>query len=361
MAGNAQHLWDDSFALQIPALDIHLKNLFDLAYELDCAIEAGNEEQVIEQTIQRLKEHCQGHFVTQENLLHEYGYPEVHAHAIQHDRFTRTLLDFESQWQAGAGGVPLRLAAFLKKWMASHIAVEDKKTLPYMLKGTPETGTDSSPQKKRKTALGIGSKGTAADSTASSFRPGPSASSAVDEAGEMRPGVGTRGVPVFVEVGAATKHPDTAICARVSNCLMKQHIPFVSSAHSLDKLRATLKEMESSGRPPTIFIVNTYGARDILVELDSLMGDLPVLFLRRALHAGQSGLLAQTRLLAPGTSPTLTAATLGQMRPRLTSIWFYGSKNSAIIAQRAAEAITAFLKTGDFRHIERANPAARGK
>jgi len=45
------------------------------------------------------------------------------------------------------------------------------------------------------------------------------------------------------------------------------------------------------------------------------------------------------------------------MKPRLTSMWFYGARNSDRIAKRAAEALGAFLSSGDFRLIERTKSA----
>jgi hypothetical protein len=114
--------------------------------------------------------------------------------------------------------------------------------------------------------------------------------------------------------------------------------------------------MKSLGHVPAIFVVNTFGAKGVLAELDSLMGDLPVLYLRRALYAGRSGLLDQANLVPPGVALTATAA-LNKMKPRLTSMWFYGTQNSGMIAQRAAEGVSAYLKTGDFRQIERVRPA----
>ena len=65
MAGTAQHLWNVSFALRIPAIDTHLRELFDLTYELDCSIRDGTDEEEVGSIVERLKEHCQEHFGTQ--------------------------------------------------------------------------------------------------------------------------------------------------------------------------------------------------------------------------------------------------------------------------------------------------------
>ena len=157
---------------------------------------------------------------------------------------------------------------------------------------------------------------------------------------------------MLVEAEAAAKQPDTALCARVAELLMQQEVRPVGLAASLDQARAILEEMKSHELAPAIFVVNTYGAKDLVGDLDTLMGDVPVLYLRRALFAGQSGLMDQLNLIGPGGSLTATTV-LDKMKPRLTSMWFYGSQNADRVARRAAEALAAFLRTGDFRQIER--------
>jgi hemerythrin len=304
VASKPQHLWNESFALRIPAIDAQHKNLFDMIYELECAFESGKEEGAAARILEKLKEYCQFHFTAEERLMQECGYPGLHGHLIQHDDFTRTVLEFESERQAGASQIPLQIAVFLKQWLANHIAVEDRKIVPFVRQQAPEQNA------------------------------------------------GVRGVPVLIEAESTGGQADTAVCARVSDLLTKQGVLRVGLAHSLEQARSALKDLQSSGQAPAIFVVNTFGAKDILGELDTLMGDWPVLYLRRALYSGLSGLLDQIR---PSESAVATVMQ-AKMRPRLTSMWFYGTRNSGMIAQRAAEAIAAFINTGDFEHIERARP-----
>jgi len=307
MPDKPRNLWNSSFALQIPTVDAQHKGLFDLAYEVECAIYEGKEQAVVGRILERLKEYCQNHFVTEEQLMHSFGYRGLHEHVLQHDEFTRAVIEFDAQVASNPTAVPLRVTSFLKEWLTNHEAVEDRKFAPLLLGQTAGQRAES------------------------------------------------RGVPLLVEVEAAGRQPDTALCARLADLLAQKDIRPVGLAASLDQTRAILEEMKCQELAPAIFVVNTFGARDILGGLDSLMGDLPVLYLRRSLFAGQSGLLDQMNLIGPG-SPMVTAA-LGKMKPRLTSMWFYGAKNADVVATRAAEALGAFLSTGDFRQIERTKDA----
>ena len=311
MRDKPRNLWNSSVALQIPTVDAQHKVLFDLAYEVDCAIYEGKEQAVADRVVERLKEFCQHHFLTEERLMQEHGYPELHRHTLQHDDFISAILELDMQQKSGAKVILQRIAALMREWMANHIAVEDRKFAPVVLR-----------QNSVQCAAGTG-------------------------------------VPVLIEVLAAGRHADTALCPRVAGLLMQKGIRPVGLADSLDQTRTILEELRPHQLTPAIFVVNTFGARDILMDLDPLMGDLPVLYLRRALFAGQSGVLDQMNRLGPG-SPTATAA-LGKMKPRLSSMWFYGAKNADAVATRAAEALGAFLCTGDFREIEHRKPANEGR
>ncbi|MGD0093757.1 MAG: bacteriohemerythrin [Planctomycetota bacterium] len=303
MADKPQNRWNESFVLGIPALDAQHKGLFDIANELDSAVYEGKEQTIVGQIIERLKEYCQYHFGTEERLMSENGYPGLHAHMLQHDHFTSTVAEFDAQNGAAAKKVPLRISSFLKEWMAEHIAIEDRKFVPFILRQPPAKQAES------------------------------------------------KKMPLLVEVESAGQHPDTAMCARLAKLLMQKGIPSVSMASTLDQTRTVLEEMASDKLAPVIFVVNTFGAKDILGHLDLLMGDLPVLYLRRALFSGQSGLLDQ--LNVNKNSQTM-ASVLGRMKPRLVSMWYYGAKNIGRTAERAAEALCAFLNSGDFWMIEHA-------
>lgn len=132
MALRPQYLWNESFALQIPEIDAQHKGLFDMAYELEYSIERGAEELAAAKAVERLKEYCQCHFITEERLMQQCGYPGFHTHLLQHDDFTRSVLGFEAEQQAGAAKIALQIATFLREWLANHIAVEDKKIVPFV-------------------------------------------------------------------------------------------------------------------------------------------------------------------------------------------------------------------------------------
>ena len=116
-------------------------------------------------------------------------------------------------------------------------------------------------------------------------------------------------------------------------------------ATSLDELHEILETLKQNGLQPAIFVINTFECRNILKQLDPIMGDSPAVYLRRQLYAGQSGLMEQDP-----NNPTVKV--LKSKTPRLTSIWMYGAKSAAFVTQSVVKCMLQFHADGDFRRFE---------
>ena len=90
--------------------------------------------------------------------------------------------------------------------------------------------------------------------------------------------------------------------------------------------------------------------RAIFPVLDEIMGETPAVFFRRAMQAGQSGLMEYMPTEDVGVVTTETL--VKRMTPRLTVFWPYGSKTSDQVVSGAVEALKRFRATGSFRHFE---------
>jgi len=152
-------------------------------------------------------------------------------------------------------------------------------------------------------------------------------------------------IPVFVEVEQTKKDPALGLCRKALSLLGTG-----SLAVSCAEVRQVLQALQEQGATPPIFVVNTFNAKPLLAELDNLIGEAPVLFLRRKLYAGQSGL--QGFLQTSGSGALNTGVMISGMKTRLTSIWYYGTQTTDKVATHAARALRKFLTDGDFRHIE---------
>jgi len=162
------------------------------------------------------------------------------------------------------------------------------------------------------------------------------------------------GVPMFVEVPETRKVPETRICSKAVDILLNKEIGPVGSAGTIEEVQSILEELKEHDLSPAIFVINTFGAKAILPALEPLIGGLPVLYLRRRLFAGKSGLYIRSDIprISSRRMKAITEATV----TRETSMWYYGGKHSDEIAKRVATAVLRFLQDGDFLHIERGRP-----
>ena len=95
------------------------------------------------------------------------------------------------------------------------------------------------------------------------------------------------------------------------------------------------------------------GIKNILV--DPIVGETPLIFMRRNMFAGKSGLSEHFDL---GTNTESTMTVMKNMKARLVASWNYGSMNGPDVARSVARAVDSFLKTGDFRAVERQSTLA---
>jgi hemerythrin-like metal-binding protein len=71
------------------------------------------------------------HFTSEEVLMEAFGYPESLLHRIEHDRLTRTVLEFQQQFAGGEVHLSVQLMEFLKSWLVKHILGIDQKYVEF--------------------------------------------------------------------------------------------------------------------------------------------------------------------------------------------------------------------------------------
>lgn len=158
-------------------------------------------------------------------------------------------------------------------------------------------------------------------------------------------------VPLLFEVLESRETANLQVCRKVMANLLKRKIAPVPFAGSVTDARTVLASLRTRNTPPAIWLINTYWAEEMLPELDTMMGNTPVIFFKRDLFgAGLS-----TQMPAIG-APDKISTILGKMTPRLTVLWAFGTGNSETVAGRVADAVANYLADGNFRHIEEASP-----
>lgn len=97
-----------------------------LCRKLDIAIKTKQSEQTIRWVMHELRKFTEFHFVSEENLMHEIGYPNVDDHALVHSEL---LMQLEMMLAkiSHHKEFPEDLLHFLNKWLMQHVVQEDMK------------------------------------------------------------------------------------------------------------------------------------------------------------------------------------------------------------------------------------------
>lgn len=126
--------WEKELELDNPMIDTQHRILILLCRKLDIAIKTRETEKTILSVMQELKRFTEFHFVSEENLMREIGYPRVDEHALIHTDLLRQL-DMALSSKGRRKETPDDLLFFLNKWLANHVIHEDMKIAEYVKNG----------------------------------------------------------------------------------------------------------------------------------------------------------------------------------------------------------------------------------
>jgi hemerythrin len=123
--------WQPEYSVKIGVIDEHHKRLLALVNELHDAMRQQKGRAVLAATLNELICYTQAHFSAEEVLMEAFGYPESLQHRIEHDRLTRTVLEFQQQFMRGQVHISAQLMEFLKSWLVQHILGSDQKYVEF--------------------------------------------------------------------------------------------------------------------------------------------------------------------------------------------------------------------------------------
>lgn len=122
--------WKKSLELNNDLIDTQHRMETFLCRKLDVAIKTRQSDQVIRWQMRELRQFTEFHFVSEENLMKEIGYPAVDDHALIH---TELLMELDMMLAkiSHHKEFPEDLLYFLNKWLAQHIVKEDMKIIQF--------------------------------------------------------------------------------------------------------------------------------------------------------------------------------------------------------------------------------------
>lgn len=121
--------WDESMSVGVEELDEQHRTLIDLINEAYEAIQK-HDGQKVSTIVDRMREYAALHFVTEERLMEEVGYPDLELHKSQHTKFVNDVDKFRQEQTEKAN--LSKIFIYLSRWLTLHIMDEDKKYTEHM-------------------------------------------------------------------------------------------------------------------------------------------------------------------------------------------------------------------------------------
>ncbi len=123
--------WDESMATGDPLVDQQHQNIHEL---VDYVEAMRDRPELLMQVLDRLMEHVDCHFTTEETLMEKTGYTgeEEAEHIAEHRKLTQDARDAVLKFRTGELTRMEPVVEFLRTWLADHVHNRDKKFIDYV-------------------------------------------------------------------------------------------------------------------------------------------------------------------------------------------------------------------------------------
>lgn len=121
--------WTDDFKVDDGPIDDQHRQLVEIVNKFDEANRRGKGSRIMSEILNELMGYTQEHFVFEEKVMAEAGYPRLKQHQSQHRQLIQKLERFQFEYSSGKR-VTTEMKEFLKYWLTSHILKDDRAYVP---------------------------------------------------------------------------------------------------------------------------------------------------------------------------------------------------------------------------------------
>lgn len=118
--------WREEYSVNIQRMDTHHKNMFVRANALLAAISQHQPREQVVEALFSLLSYSRYHFNEEELLMERYGYADIEAHRLRHEKLME-MADRLRQYMEGGLLTDRELATYLRDWVVNHVLAEDRK------------------------------------------------------------------------------------------------------------------------------------------------------------------------------------------------------------------------------------------
>ncbi len=125
--------WRDEYSVGIESIDEQHKKLISLINTLQTIVDYTSEEKLERECLSAVVDYTRTHFVYEERLMEEYGYPDFEAHKAQHQKMIDKVNDLLAEYENNPESAMKHALDFLKHWLVRHINGTDKQYSEFLL------------------------------------------------------------------------------------------------------------------------------------------------------------------------------------------------------------------------------------
>ncbi len=129
--------WDHRYELGNDKIDAEHRIFLELIVDFHDAANQGASKDKMIRIFKEISKYAEFHFVSEENLMIDYDYPELTQHAQMHHRLLAEVDDKFHGFNLGQIS-SAEVFQFLFEWFAFHTSSEDKKLVGYIKDNTDD-------------------------------------------------------------------------------------------------------------------------------------------------------------------------------------------------------------------------------
>lgn len=144
---NAWMPWDASYELGIPIVDEQHKHLVFLCNKFRTELmnhsssESARWQTALSEALRETVQYTKTHFSTEEKLMQASNYPNFEYHRRCHQEFVETITHILESFKAATLQTAFEFASYLKEWVLTHIAYEDRQFQSHIVEYCRQKGS----------------------------------------------------------------------------------------------------------------------------------------------------------------------------------------------------------------------------
>ena len=119
--------WKDDYSVGIDSIDHQHKKLLSLINQLQTAVDYSTGEEFEHEALDELVDYTKTHFVYEEGLMKDNGYPDFEAHKMQHEKMFAKVTEVLAEYEEDHDSAMANAAEYLRDWLINHIKGVDLK------------------------------------------------------------------------------------------------------------------------------------------------------------------------------------------------------------------------------------------